>query len=280
MPRRAAASTTRSGRPRRTTTRGELGAVTSAGRVLRFSPVDLPSVPADSVQLAAGRVLRDYLGITDEERARPRLRPLRRRDTDRPRHRAGRGQAHRARHAAAQAPTSRSSALKPGDEVVGAAPRRTTDELVFVTTDAQLLHFAASAVRPQGAPAGGMAGIKPVGAGGVGALLRRRDAATPTLVVVTISAPRACCPGTDPGRARSRAFEEFPAQGPRDRRRARARVPQGRRPSDARLGRPGACARGRAGRRGAHSFPRRRPSATRRVSRSTRVIGSIGGTLV
>ncbi len=28
------------------TTRGELGAVTTAGRVLRFSPVDLPSVPA------------------------------------------------------------------------------------------------------------------------------------------------------------------------------------------------------------------------------------------
>ena len=33
-------------------------------------------------------------------------------------------------------------------------------DLVFITSDAQLLHFPASQVRPQGRPAGGMAGIK------------------------------------------------------------------------------------------------------------------------
>ena len=60
------ASTTRSRRRRHATTRGDLGAVTTAGRVLRFSPVDLPSVPPASVQLAAGVILRDYLGITDK----------------------------------------------------------------------------------------------------------------------------------------------------------------------------------------------------------------------
>ena len=52
-------------------------------------------------------------------------------------------------------------ALKPGDSVVGAAP--VTDEshdLVFITSDAQLLRFAASSVRPQGRAAGGMAGVK------------------------------------------------------------------------------------------------------------------------
>ena len=37
-----------------TTTRGDLGAVTTSGRLIRFTPVDLPSVPANSVQLAAG----------------------------------------------------------------------------------------------------------------------------------------------------------------------------------------------------------------------------------
>src|SRR5690606_38951257 len=51
-------------------------------------------------------------------------------------------------------------ALKPGDRVVGAAPAPDDSELVFVTGSAQLLRFEASAVRPQGRGAGGMAGIR------------------------------------------------------------------------------------------------------------------------
>ena len=49
--------------------------------------------------------------------------------------------------------------LKAGDEVVGAVQGDEADELVFVASDAQLLRFAAASVRPQGCPAGGMAGI-------------------------------------------------------------------------------------------------------------------------
>ena len=52
-------------------------------------------------------------------------------------------------------------ALKDKDTVVGVAPAGPDDvDLVFVTRQAQLLRFAASAVRPQGRTAGGMAGIK------------------------------------------------------------------------------------------------------------------------
>ncbi len=51
--------------------------------------------------------------------------------------------------------------LDPGDQVVGAVELTSTEaELVFVSDDAQLLHFPASAVRPQGRSGGGMAGIK------------------------------------------------------------------------------------------------------------------------
>ena len=51
--------------------------------------------------------------------------------------------------------------LKDGDEVVGAVELRTGDEtLCFVTSDAQLLHFGADGVRPQGRSGGGIAGIK------------------------------------------------------------------------------------------------------------------------
>ena len=51
--------------------------------------------------------------------------------------------------------------LKDGDRVVGAVELRTGEEdLVFITDDAQLLRYQAAQVRPQGRPAGGMAGIK------------------------------------------------------------------------------------------------------------------------
>lgn len=55
--------------------------------------------------------------------------------------------------------------LKDGDRIVGAVELRTGEEdLVFITSDAQLLRYPAAQVRPQGRPAGGMAGVK-LGAG-------------------------------------------------------------------------------------------------------------------
>ena len=52
-------------------------------------------------------------------------------------------------------------ALREGDRIVGGAELRTGEEdLVFISSDAQLLRFQASQVRPQGRAAGGMAGIK------------------------------------------------------------------------------------------------------------------------
>ena len=51
--------------------------------------------------------------------------------------------------------------LKDDDRVIGAVQLESEDhDLVFITSDAQLLRFEASAVRPQGRPAGGMAGIR------------------------------------------------------------------------------------------------------------------------
>lgn len=51
--------------------------------------------------------------------------------------------------------------LKDGDRIVGATELRTGEEdLVFITSDAQLLRYPAAQVRPQGRPAGGMAGVK------------------------------------------------------------------------------------------------------------------------
>ena len=49
------------------TTRGHLGALTTRGRLVRFTPVDLPSVPGNSVQLAAGTRADQYLGLSGGE---------------------------------------------------------------------------------------------------------------------------------------------------------------------------------------------------------------------
>ena len=52
-------------------------------------------------------------------------------------------------------------ALKDGDHVVGAVQLNDEEhDLVFITSDAQLLRFDASSVRPQGRAAAGMAGIR------------------------------------------------------------------------------------------------------------------------
>src|SRR5690606_26625999 len=97
------------------------------------------------------------------------------------------------------------------DTVVGAATAADDDELVFITSDAQLLHFTASAVRPQGAAAGGMAGIK-LGSGAA-VLFFGATAATDDVTVATVSGADGVIPGTDAGRAKVSAFAEFPGKG-------------------------------------------------------------------
>ncbi|MDR0283705.1 MAG: hypothetical protein LBI33_02285 [Propionibacteriaceae bacterium] len=51
-------------------------------------------------------------------------------------------------------------AVKEDDAIVGLAHAADTADLVFITTDAQLLRLSAREVRAQGRPAGGMAGVK------------------------------------------------------------------------------------------------------------------------
>ena len=69
-------------------------------------------------------------------------------------------------------------------------------ELVFITNDAQLLHFPAAAVRPQGRSGGGMAGVKL----GVGASAVFFGAVPPAdaAVVATVSGTSRRCPEPTP----------------------------------------------------------------------------------
>ena len=190
-------------------TRGQLAAITSRGRFVRFTPVDLPSVPANSVQLAAGARLRDYLGLTDASETvlaivdPASLVPLALGTRDGVVKRVSPG-------GWPPRPDGEVIALKPGDAVVGAAAADESSELVFVTSDAQLLHFAADQVRPQGLAAGGMAGIK-LSAGARAVFFGAVDSSTAE--VLTVSSSSQTIAGADPGRGKLSVFEQFPAKG-------------------------------------------------------------------
>ena len=193
-----------------TTTRSEIGAVTSAGRVVRFTPIDIPAVPASSVGLGAGVRIHDYLGLTDRSE---RVLALIRFDDDTPLALGTKdGVVKRVVPSGlAVRPELEIIGLKPKDVVIGAAPASDETELVFVSSDAQLLHFPASNVRPQGAPAGGMAGVK-LGSGAE--VISFTVVASPEdAVVITVSGSEGTLAGADAGRAKVSDFAEFPGKG-------------------------------------------------------------------
>ena len=113
-------------------------------------------------------------------------------------------------------------ALKDGDRVVGAVQLASEDQdLVFITSDAQLLRFPAAAVRPQGRAAGGMAGIR-LSAAGRGDLVRRgrpggsgrrRPAGGREPVVVTVAGSASALPGTAAATVKVTPYAEYPAKG-------------------------------------------------------------------
>ena len=191
-----------------TTSRSEIGAVTSTGRLIRLTAVDLPSVPANSIQLAAGAKITEYLAIGSKERVLGLV------TLDGEPIALGTRQGTVKRVAPGSWPSKPEFeiiSLKPGDEVVGVSQGGDGDELVFVTSDAQLLHFGASAVRPQGPSAGGMAGIN-LSAKATVTFFGSVDPAADN-VVVTLSTSVATIAGADPGRGKVSPLSEFPGKG-------------------------------------------------------------------
>ncbi|WP_066038692.1 DNA gyrase/topoisomerase IV subunit A [Herbiconiux solani] len=193
-----------------TTRRSEVGAVTDTGRLIRMPVMDLPAVPINSVQLGAGVRIGDYVGIDSRREKIVGLVSL----TSAVPIALGTEQGIVKRVAPGAYPAKPDFeviALKPGDAVVGVAQHSEEDELVFITSDAQLLRFFQASVRPQGAAAGGMAGIN-LGAGAkviwFGSVPDDGDS-----VVVTIAGSTSTLPGTDPGTGKVSEFTEFPPKG-------------------------------------------------------------------
>ncbi|WP_185173078.1 DNA topoisomerase (ATP-hydrolyzing) subunit A [Rothia nasimurium] len=142
-----------------TSARGEIGAVTSSGRLIRVPVIDLPVLEetggtpqptsgvkaADAITLARGEKLvglvplNAILALATERGVVKRVNP------DYP----------------LNATEFEIMKLKPKDAIVGVAVCDSNDAvLTFITEQAKLLTFDASKVRPQGRTGGGMAGMK------------------------------------------------------------------------------------------------------------------------
>jgi DNA gyrase subunit A len=211
----------------RATARGTVGLVTSAGRLVKLNVLELPAMPpgAGAVSLAGGTPVAEFASFERGETVvglaavdGPVTAGL------------ALGTAEGVvKRVLPDYPQNRDEfeliALKPGDRVVGAVQLGAeSDELVFITSDAQLLRFGASSVRPQGRAAGGMAGVRlSAGASVVwfGAVDAPSAAGTPVgapgtyspAVVVTVAGSASALPGARAGSVKVTPLHEFPGKG-------------------------------------------------------------------
>jgi DNA gyrase subunit A len=227
----------------RATARGTVGLVTSAGRLIKLNVLELPAMPpgAGAVSLAGGTPVSEFasfdrgetvVGLAAVDGVSG----------------AGSGGGSGAGPGAGSGgglalgtaegvvkrvlpdyPQNRDEfeliTLKPGDRVVGAVQLSgESDELVFITSDAQLLRFTASSVRPQGRAAGGMAGVRLASGASVvwfGAADAGAASGTPSgppgsyspAVVVTVAGSAGALPGTRAASVKVTPLHEYPGKG-------------------------------------------------------------------
>jgi DNA gyrase subunit A len=196
----------------RTTARATIGVLTSRGRVIRLGTLDLPTLPATAnhPHLQGGAPIAEFVSLEAGERALS-LTAL---STGGPGIALGtrRGVVKRV---VPDVPSNRDAweviRLADNDEVTGAVELTTGSEsLCFITSNAQLLHFPAEGVRPQGRAGGGMAGVRL----GAGETVLWFGAVNPgDAVVVTASGSSTALPGTEPGSQKVSPFSEYPPKG-------------------------------------------------------------------
>ncbi|MDR0960816.1 MAG: DNA topoisomerase IV subunit A [Propionibacteriaceae bacterium] len=193
-------------------TRGDLGVVTSQGRLLRLPAIELPAIPltASAVSLAGGVPLRELLGFAAGERAVGLASLDEAPDLGLAVGTRG-GIVKRVRPEFLSKDEWTVIRLDDGDEVLSACETHGDGgEIVFITSDAQLLHFPVAKVRPQGRTGGGVAGISL--ASGAEAIFFGVVGPAASFAV-TVAGSSSALPGTDTGTIKVTAFDAYPAKG-------------------------------------------------------------------
>ncbi|WP_410624642.1 DNA gyrase subunit A [Amycolatopsis sp. cmx-8-4] len=192
-----------------TTARGQVLLVTSRGRAFKTDVLPLPVLPeqAGTVSLRGGMAARELVPLEKGETV-VGIAPLGEQAAGSPGLALG-TRAGVVKVCSPEWPVRSDEfeviSLKDGDEVVGATWLRDgTEMLAFLTSEASLLKYAASLVRPQGLKGGGMAGIN-VGAGAAvffGALRTDDDEHGEPMVITATGVSVKVTP-----------FSEYPAKG-------------------------------------------------------------------
>ena len=202
------------------TARGTTAVVTSLGRLIRISVLEIPALPpsAHSPGLAGGAPVTEFVALTPGETVVGLAAP----DA------AGAGlavgtSAGVVKRVAPDYPGNASEfdviALKDSDRVVGAVQLASEDQdLVFITSDGQLLRFGARSVRPQGRAASGMAGVRLSARASViwfGAVTKEFPGGDPAggPVVVTVAGAAGALPGTGAATVKVSPYLGYPAKG-------------------------------------------------------------------
>jgi len=185
---------------------GDFGLVTNRGRLIKCAALSLPTAPltADAPHLRGGSPVGDLVALETGERALAVV------ALDATLALGTRQGVVKRVNPEALAKDSWDVIRLDDDEVVGACAPSDEDELTFIATDAQLLHFPAGVVRPQGRAGGGMAGIK-LGPGATVAWFGAVPVADS--VVVTVSGTSGALPGTQGGNVKLTGFDEYPGKG-------------------------------------------------------------------
>lgn len=191
------------------TTRSQIGVVTSAGEVHRLDVVDTPSLPLGTASLAGGVPLRELIPpgsdpiglISLDEDADPIVVAT------------AQGRIKRVTPAHPKGETWSIISLAEADSVVGVGHAGDDDQLVLVASDAYLLRFSASHVRPQGRTGQGVAGIKLAENAVVRTLGIVPEARVSEAEAVTITGSFDAIPGTQTGSVKVTPLDRFPVKG-------------------------------------------------------------------
>jgi len=220
------------------TARGTFGVITSAGRLIRLGVLELPALPpsAHSPALSGGAPLSEFVTTAPGETVVAIVAADGASAGFADGAGSGVGGGVGLAIGTAQGVVKRVTpdyplnatefdviALRDGDSVVGAVQLASEDQdLVFITSDAQLLRFQAASVRPQGRAAAGMAGIRLAprasvvwfGAVSPSASQSANDAGTAAEpVVITVAGAAGALPGATAATVKVTPYAEYPPKG-------------------------------------------------------------------